>query len=194
MRSPHGWKWVRLLVLLLGLGLGGAMTCRGQEVCPFQPTCLEDLEGLSGCELASLYNNAPVGTPLVGVARGKLVYLTDKRLSKVKLQAANAMWRGKKACEGGYFINRWIGNRDWIDSHYVIGPSWVDGRPAVIMEYPPGTKLFWNMHDELREIAPGLYLGPVFERFPCPKFRGFVALQMECGEKKRRWRRSCCPE
>ena len=48
------------------------------------------------------------------------------------------------------------------------------------MEYAPGTPLFANMHDELREISPGLYMGPVYERFPCPKLRGYVGLQLEC--------------
>jgi hypothetical protein len=188
MKSSTTWKWFRSFVLVLGIGLGGVVTCRGQEEAVFTPTCLEDLENLSACQLAALYNGADVGQPLVGVARGRLVYLTDKRLPKLKLRVSAAVWRGKAACEDGYFVNRWVGGVRWIDSHYVVGPSWVDGRPAVIMEYPPGTKLFWNMHDELREIAPGLYLGPVFERFPCPKFRGFVALQMEC-EKKRFWQR-----
>jgi hypothetical protein len=186
MNSSKSWKRMRSLVLVLGIGLGLAVTCQGQDSCLFTPTCLEDLDGLSSCDLAALYDRADVGQPLVGVARGKLVYLSDKTLPRLKLRFSAAVWRGKMGCEDGYFVNRWIGGVNRIDSHYVIGPSWVDGRPAVIMEYPPGTKLFWNMHDELREIAPGLYLGPVFERFPCPKFRGFVALQMEdCCKKKR---------
>ncbi len=35
------------------------------------------------------------------------------------------------------------------------------------------------MHDELREVAPGLYVGPVIERCPCPKLRGYIGLQRE---------------
>jgi hypothetical protein len=171
----------------VGLLLGLALCSRGDSEYDWTPTCLEDLEGLSVCQLRHLYTHACLGRPFVGVARGKLVYLHDRFAPGMKIRASRSVWRGKEAHEDGYFTNRWIGNRNWIDSHYVIGPSWIDGKPAVIMEYPPGTKLFWNMHDELREIAPGLYLGPVFERFPCPKFRGYVALQMECcgGGKKR---------
>jgi hypothetical protein len=106
----------------------------------------------------------------------------------MRVKLANAVWRGKEASEDGAFVNRWIGNINAIGSTYTVGPSWVDGRPAIIMEYPPGTKVFWNMHDELREVAPGLYLGPVYERCPCPKFRGYVALQMECCTEHRRLR------
>jgi hypothetical protein len=174
------WKMFRALVLAPALLLALALACKADgSCCGCGPRCLEDLEDLGPCELAALFTRADVGTPLVGRARGKLLYLTDKRFNSLKLRVSAATWRGKAACCDGAFINRWIGDRRWIGSHYVIGPSWVDGRPAVIMEYPPGTKLFWNMHDELREIAPGLYLGPVYERFPCPKFRGYVALQLE---------------
>jgi hypothetical protein len=171
-------------LLAAGLLLGMVLCCQADPGCAWTPTCLEDLEGLSECQLRDIYTHASLGHPFVGVARGKLVYLADRFAPGIKLRMSAAFWRGKMACEDGYFSNRWIGNRNWIDSHYVIGPSWIDGKPAVIMEYAPGTKLFWNMHDELREIAPGLYLGPVIERFPCPKFRGYVALQMEC----------CCPD
>jgi hypothetical protein len=167
-------------VLAAGLLLGMALCCKGDPGCAWTPTCLEDLDNLSECQLRELYTNATFCKPFIGVARGKLVYLSDRLLPGFKVRGSRSVWRGKEAHEDGYFTNRWIGNRNWIDAHWVIGPSWIDGKPTQVMEYPPGTKLFWNMHDEVREIAPGLYLGPVFERFPCPKFRGYVALQMEC--------------
>jgi hypothetical protein len=150
------------------------------------PTCLEDLDGLSACQLHDLYTHADVGQPFVGVYRGRLVHLCDRVLPRVKLFAARTVWRGKMACEDGSFVNRWVGGKTAIASEYVIGPSWLDGKPAVLMEYPPGTKLMGNLHDELREIAPGLYLGPLYERCPCPKFRGWIAVELECCAKKKR--------
>jgi hypothetical protein len=179
-RCRIGWRWG---VLAVGLLLGAALTSQGGPCCaPPQPTCLEDLDNLCDGQYRALFLRAPLGKPFDGVHRGKLVYLADKVAPKLKLRLAASSWRGKTACaETGHFINRWARRGDWIESHYVIGPSWLDGKPAVIMEYPPKTPLFSNMHDEIREIAPGLYLGPVIERFPCPKFRGWVALQVECG-------------
>jgi hypothetical protein len=159
---------------------GAAIVVQGQTGCPRPvPRCLEEVKGLSACELAELFTQAEMGQPLVGKARGRLVLLTDERLPRLKVGMANAVWRGKAACEDGRFVNRWIGGVRWIGSTYVVGPSWVDGRPAVIMEYPRGTPLFANMHDELREVSPGLYIGPVFERCPCPKLRGYIALELE---------------
>jgi hypothetical protein len=79
----------------------------------------------------------------------------------------------------GSFVNRWAGGVRAIRSHYTIGPSWADGRPAVVMEYPPGTPVFGNTRDELRAVAPGLYLGPIYDRCPCPLLRGYVVLEAE---------------
>jgi len=175
-------------VLLFGLVVvGAAAPCGGTSCCVVPvPTCLDEAQRLQGWQLEELFRGAEIGQPFVGKANGRLVHLTDKRLPRVKCRLANAVWRGKKANECGHFVNRWIGDREWIGSRYVIGPSWIDGKPAVLMEYPPGTALFANMHDELREISPGLYIGPLFERFPCPKFRGWIALQLPCCERK------CC--
>ena len=76
-------------------------------------------------------------------------------------------------------MNRWAGGVKAIRSHAVIAPSWADGRPAVVMEYPTGTPVFANTHDELREVAPGLYLGAFYDRCPCPRLRGYFALTID---------------
>lgn len=93
---------------------------------------------------------------------------------------SNAVWKGKVAAADGHFVNRWLGGVRAVESQYVIGPSWVDGRPAMLMEYPPGTAVLANTHDELREVAPGLYLGPLYDRCPCAILRGYIALEVEC--------------
>ena len=110
---------------------------------------------------------------------GRVVLLTDRRLPRVKAGAANAVWRGKEWAADGSFVNRWAGGVRAIGSQAVIGPSWADGRPAVVMEYPPGTPLFANTRDELREVAPGLYLGAFYDRCPCPRLRGYFALTID---------------
>lgn len=177
MTSPPRARWWRRSVAAFGVVLLASLLGKAQS-----PGCLtlEALQRMTPCELASLYDKADVGTPMVGRLHGRLLYVNDPFMPKLRVRLSNAMWRGKAASEDGYFVNRWIGGIEAIDSHYVIGPSWVDGRPAVLMDYAPGTKILGNVHDEVREVAPGLYMGPVFERCPCPKFRGFVALQLEC--------------
>jgi hypothetical protein len=191
MRIAAGRKWSVLTAGAVGVLLGVALLGHS-EPAPTACLDLDQLQSMSPAELDALFRKSEVGKPFAGTANGRLLFLTDKRLPKLKVQLANSVWRGKMAREDGYFINRFIGNINWIDSKYVVGPSWVDGKPAIIMEYAPGTPLFANMHDELREVAPGLYMGPVYERCPCPHFRGYVALQIDdcyCEKEKRLFRR-----
>lgn len=141
------------------------------------PRTLADLRRMSPCELEALFRQAEPGAPPAGVAAGRLLYSTDPRHPRPAACLSNALWKGKVATADGYFINRWLGGIRAIDSHYALGPSWVDGRPAYVMEYAPGTPVFANSRDELREVAPGLYLGPLYDRCPRPKLRGYLGVQ-----------------
>jgi short-subunit dehydrogenase len=80
---------------------------------------------------------------------------------------------------GGVFGGRWLGKRfraaDVLgDNHFESGyqhaftatvqPSWLDGRPALVLDYDiAGGSVVWGrllgMRDELREVAPGVWLG-----------------------------------
>src|SRR5947208_3985099 len=115
------WTWSRFVAGTLVL-FGMALVCQGQDPCAGAgPRCLEQLRRLGPCELAELFARADVGHPLVGTARGRLLYLADRNLPQVKLGVSALLWRGKAACEDGRFVNRWIGGRQAIASHYVVG-------------------------------------------------------------------------
>jgi hypothetical protein len=191
MTSSRRWLRFRIPALVLFLVLGSNLMGKGEPIFVEEgpPLTLDQLQKMSIEELTAIFTQAELYGPFAGVARGRLLTLTDPKRPRLKVRMANSVWRGKAAEEDGHFINRWIGGVRWIGSEYVIGPSWIDGKPAVIMEYPPGTPLFANMHDELREICPGLFMGPIFERFPCPKLRGFIGLQLEEGKPPKHWRR-----
>ncbi len=164
--------WAAALLLLFGAPLTGRGQCDG-------PLTLDRLQRLSACQLAALYARAEVGTPPCGHGRGCLLCLVDhRRLRRVQVRLSNALWRGKDLEADGRFINCWAGGLRAIGSCCVIGSSWFDGRPAVLFDYPPGTAVFGNTHDELRAVAPGLYLGPLYACRPCPKLCGFIALQV----------------
>jgi hypothetical protein len=137
---------------------------------------LKQLQRLSPCELEQLYAQAEAGPLPVGCTQGRVLTLTDSRLPKVKTQAFNLAWKGKCFEPDGSFINRFPGFQA-LPSRADLGMSWHDGRPSHVMEYPDGTPLFGNFHDEIREVAPGLYLGRLYERCPCPRFLGFIALE-----------------
>jgi hypothetical protein len=127
--------------------------------------------------LDDLFKSSDVGNIPVGDLDGQVLYLEDRH-GRLKVWVSNLVWRGKYSGEDAYVSNRWIGNQRRIGAYHVTGPSWVDGRPSIILDYPAGTPIFGNMHDELREIAPGLYLGLMFDGCPCPTFRGYFAIEV----------------
>jgi hypothetical protein len=139
---------------------------------------LTQLQRLSPCDLEQLYTRADIGTQPAGCTRGQVLCLADTRLARLKKCAFNLAWKGKCFECDGSFINRWPGFTA-LSSRAEPGASWYDGRPSLVMEYAPGTPLFANLHDEIREVAPGLYLGRLYERCPCPRFVGYFALEVE---------------
>jgi hypothetical protein len=92
----------------------------------------------------------------------------------------NAAWKGKIFQPDGSFINRWATHNAVVAQSF-LAPSWTDGGAAVIVDYPPGTPVFGGTRDEIREIAPGVWLGRFYETGCCPTFRGYFVLRADCG-------------
>lgn len=177
---PHSLRWARRFAFAVVLVCFAAVLSRADTA-----ACLtmKDLQQMSECELAALYASSDVGTPFSGPMDGKILLITDAKCPKLRAKFQNIAWKGKNAQPDGTFVNRWVGGIEKIGSRYEIAPSWIDGKPAIVVEYPSDTKLLWNMRDEVRQVAPGLYMGPIFDRCPCPKFRGYLAIQAKCGCK-----------
>jgi hypothetical protein len=140
---------------------------------------IAQLEAMSVAELDALYAGGGVENLPVGAMRGKVLVFVNTPLPKVKARMSNRVWRGKEFEENGEFINQFLGFQA-LKSKLEIGTSWFDGQPMIQLEYPDKTPIFGNTHDEIREIGPGLYLGRVYDKKPCPKFRGYFVLQSEC--------------
>jgi hypothetical protein len=76
------------------------------------------------------------------------------------------IWRGKEfTAETGSLRNiiSPFGLRT-IAASVDEGPSLLDGRPAIVLDYSPTSKVACWVRDEIRQIAPGHYLGIVFVR------------------------------
>jgi hypothetical protein len=175
-RAPRRWAAAAALALLLGAVAVG----RGA---PDDGLTLNQLRRMSEAELAARFAGADLGRPPEGPLRGRVVRLVDRPLPRVRAAATNAVWKGKDVSPGGAFVNRWVGGVRAVEQTVTVGPSLLDGRPVYVIEYPPDAPILGGTRDELREVAPGLYLGPLYG--PCHRFRGWVALEAEPG-------RDCC--
>src|SRR6202035_24099 len=89
------------------------------------PLSLRHLQRLGPCELEQLYARANAGPLPTGCTRGRVLFLTDNRLPKVKAGMFNLAWKGKCFESDGSFINRWPGF-EALPSRADLGPSWYD--------------------------------------------------------------------
>lgn len=119
-------------------------------------TCPEDMRTLDG---------DPTGRMLSVVG----IDATALRDPLARFAAADAFpWEGKsfrsQSADTGRGINRvLLGGRHLLfpfATHFA--PSRLDGRPCVTLDYdlPDNPGLIRAIHDEVREVAPGLFLGP----------------------------------
>lgn len=124
----------------------------------------DDLICRSWCELEAIYRAASPGTVPCGFYRGHVVYREDDFLAGPRAKLNNFAWQGKHFY-GDSLINQFRGVK-MIRAKVAPGESWLDGRPALILDYHH-TSLFWkDVRDEMREVSPGVYVGAMYLRRP----------------------------
>ena len=74
------------------------------------------------------------------------------------------MWQGKVFEPGQTSaVNRFFGMR-LVRAQVYQGPSWLDGQPSLILDYSQTSRVYANNRDEIRQVAPGLFLGLMYDR------------------------------
>jgi hypothetical protein len=138
---------------------------------------LKSLACLSRAELEQLYLQAGPGTIATGYARGRAIHCPGTRLARTRSWVTNLLWRGKIFHDDCTMVNRWCAGKA-ITANVYYGESWLDGKPSIILDYCGTSRVWADVRDEIREVAPGLFLGLMFERrCPEPHFRMFFALE-----------------
>lgn len=122
----------------------------------------DPLGPVSPARLDALFRAGTPGIVPAGAYRGRVVWVDDALLPRVKARTQSLAWRGKRFHGDGTFVNRFPGF-EALPATGQLGTSWADGGPAYVLEYKPGTPLFGHNRDELREVSPGVWLGKVFD-------------------------------
>jgi hypothetical protein len=135
------------------------------------------LHELSVCELDDLFRRSTIHEIPHGWLPGEVIVFTNMPATKLAKRVANNHWKGKHIEPDGSFINQFK-TRQALTSCLTVGPSYLDGQPCIICEYPRWTPLFGPMRDEYREIAPGLFLGRQYRRVPHVRFLGYNYLRL----------------
>lgn len=138
---------------------------------------LDDLSAMNVDELDALYREGTMPasfSALDGTPKGRM--LAIRGIDKTPLFGAVTAfsklslfpWDGKSftstSARTGDGINRinLVGKLNWFPFKTRIEPSVIDGRDCIYLDYEqPGNPFFIaKIRDELREVAPGLFLGP----------------------------------
>jgi hypothetical protein len=117
-----------------------------------------------GKSLDELYQTVPQGKPLIGNYEGFLIFFPGRLMSPLLRALGYLVWQGKVfAGDGQSLINLvTLFRMKRVPAKVYTAASWLDGKPATIFDYSQSSVIARFVRDEMREIAPGLYLGQAY--------------------------------
>jgi hypothetical protein len=123
------------------------------------------LIGATTGQLGALFRSGSAGTIPNGRSRGTVLLGTGGLLARPAAAISYALlWRGK-------VVNARKGRLKNLISAFSVPAiaaavytqdSWYDGKPCIVLDYSKTSLVAHTIRDEIREIAPGVYLGLVF--------------------------------
>ena len=124
-----------------------------------------DLLQMSRLELDDLFRASPPGPIPSGRGRGTAIFCPATAISPIAARLTHRLfWQGKvvEPVRGG--LRNLVGPVGLLAIRAKVydGDSWLDGQPAVIIDYRETSVVAQWVRDEIRSIGPGLYLGLVF--------------------------------
>jgi hypothetical protein len=145
---------------------GGAVVgsaCRRRKV--VMPLDLSDLLGMREQELEDLFRANAAGEIRDGDADGIVVIAPGTDVSRIASFLIRLIaWRGKvfNGQEGD--LRNKVGPFGWklVRAKVYKDASWFDGEETIVLDYSKTSFIASRIRDEIREIAPGVYLGLVF--------------------------------
>jgi hypothetical protein len=116
-------------------------------------------------ELARLFSSGRVGEIPDGRGRGTVLLGTGGLPARAAAVLSYALaWRGKVVnARAARLLNILTPLQiEAIEAMIYKQDSWYDGAPCIVLDYSRTSLVARRIRDEIREIAPGVYLGIVF--------------------------------
>ena len=129
---------------------------------------LDQLLGMTPAQIESVYRQGTAVAIPPGRVRGTAILAPGTRRARIVSRSARLLWQGKvfEASEATA-VNRFFGMRV-IRGQLYEGPSWLDGRPSLILDYSQTSRIYADNRDEIRQVAPGLFIGLMYNRMTSP--------------------------
>lgn len=124
-----------------------------------------DLLKMSQSQLDELFTNSPPGEIPDGEAKGTAIIAPGTTYTDEIAEFINHFaWQGKNFdAKKGALRNRILPfGFNAIIAKVYKGPSWLDGKECIVLDYSETSLLAHWIRDEIREVAAGLYLGKVY--------------------------------
>lgn len=124
-----------------------------------------DLLNMSQAELDELFTNSEPGDIPNGEAKGTAIVAPGTTYTEEIAEFINHFaWQGKTFdAKKGVLRNRILSfGLNAIIAKVYKDPSWLDGKECIVLDYSDTSLLAHWIRDEIREIAPNLYLGKVY--------------------------------
>jgi hypothetical protein len=165
-------------IAVRGLGLAMAVACgsmaareaRGQEPAAAGGSgiTLDGLLRMRPAEIEAIYRQGTAVAIAPGRVRGTALLATGTPRARALSRGARLIWQGKVIePDQATAVNRFFGMR-MIRGQLAEGPSWLDGSPALILDYSRTSRIYARNRDEIRQVAPGLFLGLMYDRTSAP--------------------------
>jgi hypothetical protein len=154
------------LAVLMGSPL--AREALGQAIPATAPVTLEQLLQMSPAQLDAIYRQGTAVAIPEGRIRGTAILSPGTRRTRALSRGARLMWQGKVVEPGQTTaVNRFFGMRV-VRGQVYQGPSWMDGQTSLVLDYSQTSMVYANNRDEIRQVAPGLFLGLMYDRTTAP--------------------------
>jgi hypothetical protein len=120
---------------------------------------------MSRSELDRLFRDSPAGPIPAGRARGTAILLPGTAIDRAIAALVRVLvWKGKVFSSATADLKNRIGplGTPLIRALVYEGKSWFAQGPAIILDYSKTSLVARMIRDEIRQVAPGVYLGQVF--------------------------------
>jgi hypothetical protein len=120
---------------------------------------------MSSTEVDQLFRDGEVGAIPDGAADGTAIFWPGSSIEPLLERVVyNVAWKGKIVSARSQMLKNRIlpTGVPAIAADVYKAPSWFDGLDCIVLDYSKRSLLARWVRDEIRRVAPGLYLGLVY--------------------------------
>ena len=126
---------------------------------------VEEMLGMSRTQLDDLFRQHEAGEIPRGEGRGTVLVRWGRFLSTLISRIVHRLaWQGKVFDPDRGELRNEVSafRRKLIRAKVYKAPSWFDQKECIVLDYSHTSFVARKIRDEIREVAPGVYLGIVF--------------------------------